>query len=254
MSKNNKGNPYTISQNFLTDRRIIDRLLSKTDISDKDTVLEIGAGKGHITKALSKRAKTVISYEIDRDLYDKLKPDIGENVRLICGDFLKCKLPKPPYKVFANIPFSKTSEIMRRLTADRFPEHIWLIMEKGAAKRFCGLPRENINSLLIKPFFDIKISYYFSRTDFHPAPRTDVVMLELTGKPADIPLSQKRDFAGFISRCTQYGFYGSRAPLTRKQVSTALRLEGLPDIKPSGDVTYIQWLCLFRCWVKFGRR
>ena len=52
MSKNNKGNPYSISQNFLTDRRIIDRLLSKTDISHNDTVLEIGAGKGHITKAL----------------------------------------------------------------------------------------------------------------------------------------------------------------------------------------------------------
>lgn len=254
MSKNNKGNPYSISQNFLTDRRIIDRLLSRTDISDNDTVLEIGAGKGHITKALSKRAKTVVSYEIDGNLYEKLKPCLAENVRLILGDFLKCKLPKPPYKVFANIPFSRTSEIMRKLTAERLPEHIWLIMEKGAAKRFCGLPSENINSLLLKPFFDVKISYYFNRTDFHPAPRKDVVLLELAKKPADIPLSQKRDFSDFISRCIKYGFFGSHAPLTKKQVSTALRLEGLPDIKPSGDVTYVQWLCLFRCWVKFGRR
>ncbi len=250
----NKGNPYGISQNFLTNRRVIDRLLSKTDISDSDTVLEIGAGKGHITKALSKRAKTVVSYEIDGNLYEKLKTNVAENVRLIRGDFLKCALPKPPYKVFANIPFSRTSEIMRKLTADRLPEHIWLIMEKGAAKRFCGLPTENINSLLLKPFFDVKISYYFNRTDFHPAPRTDVVMLELVGKPSGIPLKHMRDFADFISRCTRYGFYGSHAPLTKKQVSTALRLEGLPDIKPSGDVTYVQWLCLFRCWVKFGRR
>lgn len=250
----NKGNPYGISQNFLTDRRIIGRLLSRTDISDSDTVLEIGAGKGHITKALSKRAKTVVSYEIDGKLYEKFRPNVAENVRLIRGDFLKCALPKSPYKVFANIPFSRTSEIMRRLTADRLPEHIWLIMEKGAAKRFCGLPRENINSLLLKPFFNVKISYYFDRTDFHPAPRTDVVMLELVKKPADIPPSRKRDFADFISRCNRYGFYGSRAPLTKKQVSAALRLEGLPDIKPSGDVTYVQWLCLFRCAMKFGRR
>ncbi len=253
MSKS-KVNPYIISQNFLTDRRIIARLLSKTDISENDTVLEIGAGKGHITKALSKRAKTVISYEIDRALYEKLKPDAAENVRLICGDFLKCRLPAAPYKVFANIPFSRTSEIIRKLTEKNLPEHIWLIMEKGAAKRFCGLPRENANSLLLKPFFDVKISYYFNRTDFHPAPRVDVVLLELVKKSADIPIARKRDFAEFISRCTQYGFYGSRAPLTKKQVSTALRLAGIPDIKPSGDVTYIQWLCLFRCWEKFGRR
>ena len=254
MSKNNKGNPYSISQNFLTDRRIIDRLLSKTDVSHNDTVLEIGAGKGHITKALSKRAKTVVSYEIDGALYEKLKPNLADNVRLIRGDFLKCALPKASYKVFANITFSKTSEIIRKLTAGNLPEHIWLIMEKGAAKRFCGLPTENTNSLLLKPFFDVKISYYFNRTDFHPAPRTDVVMLELIKKPADIPLNQKRDFSEFISRCTRYGFYGSRAPLTKKQVSTALRLEGLPDIKPSGDVTYVQWLCLFRCRVKFNKR
>ena len=253
MSKN-KVNPYSISQNFLTDCHIIERLLRKTDISADDTVLEIGAGKGHITRALSKRAKTVVSYEIDRALYERLKPNVAENVRLICGDFLKCRLPKAPYKVFANIPFSKTSEIMRKLTDGNLPEHIWLIMEKGAAKRFCGLPSENTSSLLLKPFFDVKISYYFSRTDFHPAPRTDVVMLELTKKTADIPISQKRDFAEFISRCNKFGFYGSRAPLTKKQVSTALRLAGLPEIKPSGDVTYIQWLCLFRCRVKFGRR
>lgn len=253
MSKN-KVNPYSISQNFLTDCHIIERLLRKTDISADDTVLEIGAGKGHITRALSKRAKTVVSYEIDRALYERLKPNVAENVRLICGDFLKCRLPKAPYKVFANIPFSKTSEIMRKLTDGNLPEHIWLIMEKGAAKRFCGLPSENTSSLLLKPFFDVKISYYFSRTDFHPAPRTDVVMLELTKKTADIPISQKRDFAEFISRCNKFGFYGSRAPLTKKQVSTALRLAGLPEIKPSGDVTYVQWLCLFRCRVKFGRR
>lgn len=88
----NKGNPYGISQNFLTNRRVIDRLLSKTDISDSDTVLEIGAGKGHITKALSKRAKTVVSYEIDGNLYEKLKTNVAENVRLIRGDFLKCAL------------------------------------------------------------------------------------------------------------------------------------------------------------------
>lgn len=116
----NKGNPYGISQNFLTDRRIIERLLSRTDISDSDTVLEIGAGKGHITKALSKRSKTVVSYEIDGKLYEKLRPNVAENVRLIRGDFLKCALPKSPYKVFANIPFSKTSEIMRRLTAGAY--------------------------------------------------------------------------------------------------------------------------------------
>ena len=148
MSKN-----LSISQNFLTSRKTIERLIARTTLSKSDTVLEIGAGKGHITKALSEKCRSVISYELDQSLYAKLKPKLKDNVKLYCTDFLKCKLPGQPYKVFANIPFSRTSAIIRKLTtSDNLPTAIWLVIEKGAAKRFAGLPTENLSSLLLKPF------------------------------------------------------------------------------------------------------
>ena len=126
-------------------------------------------------------------------------------------------------------------------------------MEKGAAKRFCGLPKDNINSLLLKPFFDSKIIWYFNRNDFHPAPNTDVVMLEMKLKETfDIPPSQKDDFKVFLEQ-SQKSLFSSRPLLTKKQISTALRLEKLPQIPQTGDVSYIQWLCLFRCWLNFGK-
>ncbi|MBD5080502.1 MAG: 23S ribosomal RNA methyltransferase Erm [Ruminococcaceae bacterium] len=255
MSKKQGNNsPYWVSQNFLTSRKIINKLISITTIASCDTVLEIGAGKGHITKALSEKCKKVISYEIDEKLYTHLKPQLNGNVKLYYGDFLKSKLPSSPYKVFANIPFSKTTEIIRKLTsAHDLPESIWLIMEKGAAKRFCGLPKDNINSLLLKPFFDSKIIWYFNRNDFHPAPNTDVVMLEMKLKETfDIPPSQKDDFKVFLEQ-SQKSLFSSRPLLTKKQISTALRLEKLPQIPQTGDVSYIQWLCLFRCWLNFGK-
>lgn len=253
MSKKNQ-NIYWVSQNFLTSRKTIDRLISRTTINQSDTVLEIGAGKGHITKALCESCSKVISYEIDKNLYSKLKPQLKNNVKLYCGDFLKCKLPNTSYKVFANIPFSKTSEIIRKLTSsDNPPKAAWLITEKGAAKRFCGLPKDNLNSMLLKPFFDLKIIWYFNRNDFHPAPNTDVVMLEMKQKEIfDIPRSQKDDFKTFLER-SRKELFGSRALLTKKQISTALRLENLPQIPQTGDISYIQWLCLFRCWLKFGK-
>lgn len=256
MSKNQGRNlPYSISQNFLTSRRTIDRLMAKTDLSSADTVLEIGAGKGHITKALSDKCKTVISYEIDEKLYTKLKPQLNKNVKLYNGDFLKCTLPKKPYKVFANIPFSKTTEIIRKLTnAPLIPDGIWLIMEKGAAKRFCGMPRENVNSLLLKPFFDMKIVWHFDRNDFHPSPRTDVVMLEMKCREeADIPFSLKNEFKAFLNCGFKNGIYSPHGLLTKKQASTALKLAKLPMIGPTGDISYIQWLCLFRCWIKLKK-
>lgn len=251
MSEKQHNNPYSISQNFLTCKKTIRRLISKTTLSPNDTVLEIGAGKGHITKALSETCR-VISYEIDENLYSKLKPQLNGNVRLYCRDFLKCALPRAPYKVFANIPFSKTSEIVRKLTlSDNPPEAIWLIMEKGAAKRFMGVPKENVGSLSLKPFFDVRIVWHFDRRDFHPAPNVDAVLLEMKLKKSfDLPYSQRYNFRAFLEH-GQGGMLRLRKLLTQKQISTALKLEHLPQIPPSGDLSYVQWLCLFRCRLKF---
>lgn len=248
--------PYSVSQNFLTSRRLIERLLNKTSITQKDTVLEIGAGKGHITKMLADTCHHVISYEIDRKLYEKLALKLPENVELHGRDFLKSPLPKTPYQVFANIPFSRTTAIVRRLTtAENPPEHMWLVMEKGAAKRFCGLPKDQLTSLQIKPFFDTKIVYHFRREDFHPVPRVDVVLVEFVRKQVpDIPFSTRSDYTAFLQYSFTKGFYCKAALLTKRQIATALRLAKLPAIPPSGDVRYIQWLCLFRCWKKYGKK
>lgn len=259
MSKNQNlpaERPYSVSQNFLTSRRLIHRLLQKADLAPTDTVVEIGAGKGHITRALSERCKTVLAYEIDRSLCEKLAGRLGDNVRLYCGDFLRAPLPAEPYKVFANIPFSITTEIVRKLiAADPLPEGMWLVMEKGAAKRFCGLPRPNLTSLKLRPFYDLRIRHTFRREDFHPAPRVDAVLLEFKRKPRpDIQPSQRRAYDDFLTYSFAHGLFGPRALLTKKQIATALRLAGLPGIAPTGEILYVQWLCLFRCWAQFGQR
>ena len=257
MSKNQKRDiSYSVSQNFLTSSKTIDRLIRIAGLQKNDTVLEIGAGKGHITKALSDACGKVISYEIDPRLYEGLKNRLQSNVQLHYGDFLKCCLPSENYQVFANIPFSITTDIVRKLTtADPLPQGMWLIMEKGAAKRFCGMPKESLPSLLIKPWYETKIVYHFRREDFHPAPRVDVVMMEFRRKEtADVLPMQRESYCQFLRHSLQYGIFGKNALLTKKQIDTALKLEGLPKLKPSDDVLYIQWLCLFRCWLRLGKR
>lgn len=242
--------PYSVSQNFLTSQKTISGLLAKTDISPADTVLEIGAGKGHITRALSRRCGQVIAYEIDPRLFRRLEGTAGENVRLIRGDFLKAPLPKTPYKVFSNIPFSQTTAILRRLAAaPQPPDAAWLVVEWGAAKRFCGQPLESQGSLMLKPFFQVRIVCAIPRDQFHPSPRVDAALLELRRRPQpDLPLSQRREFADFTARCRKYGFSRARSLLTRRQVTDALRRAGLPPIERSGNTLYVQWLCLFRYW------
>jgi 23S rRNA (adenine-N6)-dimethyltransferase len=128
-------------------------------------------------------------------------------------------------------------------------------MEKGAAKRFCGKPNDTLQSLLLKPFFNLNIVYHFRREDFHPAPRVDVVLLHISQKTEpELLWTEQKTYCDFVSYGLKFGLFGKNAALTRHQISTALRLAKLNPIQPGGEVLYIQWLCLFRCWLKHGRR
>ncbi len=186
--KRSKGQkpPVWISQNYLTSGKTIKRLLSKTSIGANDHVIEIGPGKGHITGLLLKRCRKVTAIEIDERLYGNLREKFrdAENLNLYLQDFLRWHLPAAEsYKIFANIPFCHTTEILRKLMKSKNrPDEAWLTMEKGAAKRFMGEPHETLSSLMVKPMFDLKIIYHFRREDFHPKPGIDVVLLHLKKK------------------------------------------------------------------------
>jgi 23S rRNA (adenine-N6)-dimethyltransferase len=256
MSRNgNLGtNPPTwVSQNFLTSTKTIQRLIKSTSINNNDYVIEIGPGKGHITNILLKQCKRMTAIEIDKKLYTNLKEKFinTENLCLKHQDFLKWNLPAhDAYKVFSNIPFSITTDILRKLTESKNPpEEAWLVTEKGAAKRFIGKPHETLRSLLLKPMFDVNIAYYFCREDFHPIPSVDVVLLHLKKKAQpDIPANQQHLYEKFISECMQNGIYGLRHIFTKKQLSKAIQTADIPIDFTPGEILYIQWLCLFRCY------
>jgi 23S rRNA (adenine-N6)-dimethyltransferase len=219
--------------------------------------VEIGAGKGHLTQGLSEVCDTVTAIELDKNLYKRLTEKFASvsNVRIFCYDFLKWNLPKTPYKVFSNIPFSQTTAIVKKLLfASNPPTEAWLVLEKGAAKRFLGVPNESLMSLFIKPMFDAEIVYHFRKEDFHPAPSVDTVLLHFTKKQIpDIDQGCYPQYRKFITDCIENRSHGLRKYLTKKQINTALRLEKLSTDVITGDILYIQWLCLFRCYLKFSK-
>lgn len=255
----NYQNHLSDSQNFITDGQLIRKIVNLSTISKKDTVLEIGTGKGHLTKALCQKGGTVISVELDRKLFESTADKLSHlhNLKLIHGDFLKYILPaKGNYKVFANIPYFITTQIIEKLTnAPNPPSDIWLIMEKGAAKRFMGIPKENSKSLLIKVGWNMKIKYHFRREDFHPMPSVDSVLLHFKRKATpDLEKADYASFQKFIAHSMKYGICGKQGLLTKRQVSVALKQAGLPPAYEDRVTLYIQWLCLFRCYKLFHRK
>lgn len=255
-AQNYKFNDISNSQNFITNGQLIRRIINLSTISKNDTVLEIGTGKGHLTEALCQKGGSVYSVEIDRTLFENTGKKLSHlsNLKLIHGDFLKYSLPaKGNYKVFANIPYFITTQIVEKLTnASNPPSDIWLIMEKGAAKRFMGSPKENSKSLLLKVRWDLKILYHFHREDFHPMPSVDSVLLHFTRKKtSDLEKSDYVSFKKFIEHSMKYGICGKQGLLTKRQVSVALKQAGLPPAHEDRVTLYIQWLCLFRCYKRF---
>ena len=125
---------HLLSQHFLKSPKIALILIGHSNLKKRDLVIEIGAGSGVITSALSKRVKKVIAIEPDENTAKKLKDNLQKrnikNVEVIEKDFLDFKLPNEPYKIFSNPPFHLSSKIIHKLIeSENPPESFYLILQ-----------------------------------------------------------------------------------------------------------------------------
>jgi 23S rRNA (adenine-N6)-dimethyltransferase len=241
------------AQNFLTSACLVDALLARCSFDSSDILYEIGPGKGIITDRLASRCSQVVAIEKDAHLVEALRCrfDGVPNIIIYEGDFLQFRLPNTHYKVFASIPFNITTAIVTKLTTALCPpDDAYLVVQKEAADKFLGRPRESLYAVLVKPWFELDVVHRFRRGDFVPAPRVDVVMLRLRKRgPPLIQRSERqlfRDFVvyGFTARqpCLASTFKGIFTPQQFKHLGRKLGF-GL-DATPS-SVRFEQWLELF---------
>ncbi|BCX14635.1 MAG: ribosomal RNA small subunit methyltransferase A [Patescibacteria group bacterium] len=240
------------SQNFLRRPEFVASLVERTDITRDDLVIEIGPGKGIITQQLARRARRVIAVEIDKGLAGNLRASFqnSPNVEIVEADFLKWWLPREPYKVFSNIPFNMTADIVRRLTEDRNPPLVaYLIMQDKAAFRFMGRPKDSQTSILLKPWFEVEIVANIDRREFTPVPKINAVLAKF--RKREQPLV-KPEFCQWFRDFVVYGYNQWKptildafrevfSPKQRNILERELRIRGA---RPS-DLTLEQWLKLF---------
>ena len=144
----------SFAQNFLTSPKLVRRLVGMSTIGPSDTVCEIGPGNGIITAALATVAKQVIAIEKDPELVRRLRERFRsfDNVEIVENDFLDYRFGTRNGKIFANIPYNLTAQIVRKILSE--PSNLsegYLILQKEAARKFSGTPRETLFSILVKP-------------------------------------------------------------------------------------------------------
>jgi 23S rRNA (adenine-N6)-dimethyltransferase len=259
-----------LAQNFLQSPKLVHRLVSMSSIGPPDTVYEIGPGNGIITAALARVARQVIAIEKDPGLVRRLRERfrLVDNVQIVEKDFLAYSFNtrrgnsapaitvEPPtgssgYKIFASIPYNITAQILRKLLDERSNlGEGYLILQKEAAKKFAGSPRETLFSILAKPFFEFQILTHLRRTDFLPVPNVDSVLLSIKRRAR--PLIDTQD-VGPYRNLVQYGFgrWKPNLRLAFKNVFTYKQWKRLArDLEISlkatpTELSFEQWLGLY---------
>ena len=176
---------HLLSQHFLRSPRLALMLIGHSNIKKRDLVVEIGAGSGVITTALSKKAARVIAIEPDPTTAKKLRENLAKsqisNVEIVEQDFLDFELPREEYKVFSNPPFHLSSAIVHKLIeAENPPEAFYLILQKQFALKLLNTDRHytsQLGSQLIRDY-QTKIRYPLKPTDFTPPPAVPTVLFE----------------------------------------------------------------------------
>ncbi len=173
------------TQNFYTNQKNLKRIIESINLHSCDTVIDIGAGEGVITKELVKHCDNVIAYELDPKYFDILEKNFKDNHTVVLRneDFLTSTLPNKEYKVFANIPFSLTSDIINKITeTDSKLVEAYLFVQKESAERYTGIYKNTQISTILSSSYNLIVTKNFDRRDFNPIPNVDIVLLRITKK------------------------------------------------------------------------
>lgn len=242
-----------LSQHFLREGAA-HALVRRASLPPDPLVVEVGAGDGAITAALADAGCRVIAVESDARLFGQLRQRFAERPRVVTryGDFLAMALPSEPYHVVSNVPYSITAAIVRKLLhAARAPDSATLIVQREAAAKFAGDPRETLFSLLHKPWFEIEIAGVIARHDFVPPPRVRSAVLRIVRR--DAPLVGGRDarrYRAFVEATIGHGSPelapALRRYMTARQVRRLCKEMSLGRGARTSQVTFEQWLTVFR--------
>lgn len=184
-----------LGQNFLIDENVVRQIVEAAELSEADTVLEVGPGIGTLTQGLADSKAKVVAVELDTRLLPVLATTLEgyDNVRVVHGDILKVNIMEevgaPEFKVCANLPYYITTPIIFALLEKRLPmERLVAMVQKEVAERMAAQPggkEYGALSVAIQYYTEPEIAFIVPPTSFIPAPAVDsaVIVCKRRSKP-----------------------------------------------------------------------
>lgn len=186
----------SLGQNFLISPRIVNAIVQAGELKEGEIVVEIGPGKGTLTKKLLEAGAHVKAIEKDDRLIPILERDFQKEIaerklELIHGDILEMDVDtmdvntmnlQTSYKVIANIPYYITGALIRKfLSAEIKPSLMILMVQKEVADRVIARDnKESILSISIKTYATSSLVMNVSKGNFFPIPNVDSAIIKLS--------------------------------------------------------------------------
>lgn len=202
-----------LGQHFLSDPRILGRIVDALDPVRGETVLEIGPGKGSLTEVLLARGLNVVAIEKDSTLARAL---VRDNLRVVEGDALRLEWPRVP-KIVGNIPYYITSPLIDKALTPPLPERVVFLVQAEVADRLAAKPGTKAYGALsvgVQVICQVEKLFVVAPGSFRPPPKVRSAVVRLI--PRTQPLVRPEEigaFRAFVTAC-----FGRR----RKQLQNAV--------------------------------
>lgn len=223
----------SLGQNFLVDANLQHKIVEALGAGSDDEVLEIGPGRGALTRHLVDRVGRLVLVELDDDLAAALEERYGkrEDVEVVHGDVLavsRAEHLRDPgsARVIGNIPYNITSPIIFRLLEPPRPRDIVLMVQEEVADRLVarvGTKSYGALSVGVRSVADVRKLFKVGRGAFRPVPGVDSAIVRITPK-ADVAAPGPR-LRMLVRACFQW---------RRKQLQKILRDH--PDLSLGEEV------------------
>lgn len=215
----------SLGQHWLYDADILRAIVKTAEVKSGDKVLEIGPGKGTLTRVLLDHGAQVTAVELDRKLADQLKTQNLPNLTVLNQDILSLNFSdlSPDYKVVANIPYYLTSNLIRVLSeSGNRPSKAVLLVQKEVAVRAAAEPGNmSLLSVTAQFYWQVSLGLKVPPEAFTPPPKVDSQLLILDCWPK--PLYDDIDSKEFF-RLVKAGFSQKRKTLLNS-LSAGLQLD-----------------------------
>lgn len=197
---------HALGQHFLDNPSLLDKIAALVAPGPEETVLEIGAGEGALTRALAEKAGRVIAVEKDHRLIPALRASVPSNVTIIEGDILDMDLGRlihelnlGPLTITGNLPYSISTPLLFRILDSRASfQACFFLLQKEVADRLGARPGTKAYaplSILFQNVFAVRREFAVRPGSFRPPPKVDSAFVSL--RPRAEPLSREAEDPGF---------------------------------------------------------